>query len=71
MKIGDQFKEFHYSDRRETSTQDYSIGEIKRFRTKLGKEFAVVVFDKKNQLKKITEIDINDLELSGEFWIRK
>lgn len=71
VDIGDKFMEFHYSDRRMTSTQDYSIGEIKRFRIRFENTFAVIVFDKKNQLKKTTEININELEKLGDYWIRK
>lgn len=71
VNIGDKFMEFHYSDRRVTSSQDYSIGEVRRFRDRSNETFVVIVFDKKNQIKKTTEININDLEKSGDYLIRK
>ncbi len=71
VQIGDSFKEYFYSDRRETSILDYKIGVVKSIKTKLDKEFVIISFDKKGQLKITTEIETSNLEKVDGFLIRK
>lgn len=71
IKIGDKFKEYLYSDRRETSILDIKVGEVKSLLNRNQKQFILVVFDKKNQLKVTSEIEVELLEKDGDFWVRK
>jgi hypothetical protein len=70
VEIGDQFKEYLYSDRRETTSNDYKIGVVKSFKSRLGTQFVVITFERKNQLKITTEIEISNLQRQGEFLVR-
>lgn len=71
IKIGDSFKEFLYSDRRENIPSDIKIGTIKSLYQRGDNYFALITFEKKGQLKVRTEIEVDGLIKSGDFWIRK
>lgn len=71
MKTGDLFKEFLYNDRRENIPSDVKIGIVKNFVNKKNIEFVVIHFQRKGQLKVITEIEVSQLLKDGDYWIRK
>lgn len=72
IKIGDQFKEYLFSDKRDSNGSDVKIGIIKSFYRRGGEEdIALVVFEKRGQSKVRTEISVSNLKKVEDFWIRK
>lgn len=70
ITIGDQFKEFLYSDKRDFEDSHVKIGIVKSFYKKNEEDFALIVFEKRDQLKVKTEINIKHLVKVGHFWNR-
>lgn len=71
IKIGDQFKEYLFSDKRDSNISDVKIGIIKSFYRRREEDIALVVFEKRGQIKVRTEISVSNLKKVEDFWIRK
>lgn len=71
IKIGDQFKEYLFSDRRDTTKFDFKIGIVKSVFEKNGVHMIIINFEKRGQLKVTSELEINNIEKNGDFWVRK
>ena len=71
IKIGDQFKEYLFSDKRDSNGSDVKIGIIKSFYRRGEEDIALVVFEKRGQIKVRTEISVSSLKKVEDFWIRK